>query len=308
MAVTHFKRSAQEMMNFPGFGILDDQSTAIIFSNGGIDNPPNKRKKEASDVPISGTSFLQPSIISPMINLDQLHTQHPPTVCTGLQLAFAPPPPSISHNANRSNPIASSSSLLSNDFMTQINQYSAEVDQFLRAQAHQLRRTLVESQKKNYKSLLIAAEQSATRTIVEKDAELERATRLTMELENRLARLKAESATWQAKAVMEQSKAIALHAQLEQASAAAVAANELNYCGESPVKDTESVYVDADRPTTNAAAATLACRACGMREVSVLILPCRHVSVCEECSASGNVKACPVCNCAMNGSVQVYLS
>ncbi|EPS65285.1 hypothetical protein M569_09492 [Genlisea aurea] len=51
------------------------------------------------------------------------------------------------------------------------------------------------------------------------------------------------------------------------------------------------------------------CRRCGEREASVLVLPCRHLCLCNICgSGSHQLKACPVCDCPMNATLYVNMA
>lgn len=41
--------------------------------------------------------------------------------------------------------------------------------------------------------------------------------------------------------------------------------------------------------------------------VSVVVLPCRHLCLCEGCGDAGAGQSCPVCDCVGSGSVGVFL-
>lgn len=172
---------------------------------------------------------------------------------------------------------------------------------FFRWQEEQLRRTLAEKRHRHCAALLRAAEAAAARTLGEKEAEVDKALRRGVELEKRLARLKAESLAWQAKARANQAAAAALQAQLQKAQAAA--AERETECRDSPAQDAESAHVDPYR------VGPAACRSCREAPPSVVVLPCRHLCLCPECNSTtaggGAAQSCPVCHCATTGSLHV---
>jgi E3 ubiquitin-protein ligase BOI-like protein len=148
----------------------------------------------------------------------------------------------------------------------------------------------------------------------EKEVEASMAARRGDELEERLARLRAEAAAWQAKAMSDQSTAAALHAQLQQAAAAAQArsgkATEQDDEAVGAANDAECGFVDPDR-VVEVVAPPLdrPCRACRLRPASTVLLPCRHLCVCDACEPRVSASAaCPVCRCPVTGTVQVFFS
>ncbi|RWV90765.1 hypothetical protein GW17_00047003 [Ensete ventricosum] len=171
----------------------------------------------------------------------------------------------------------------------------------------QLRRTLAEKHQKHYRVLLCAAEESAARRLREKELEVQRAQRRSTELEDRLACLRTESMAWQAKAMADQATALSLHAQLQHAaSAAAAAAPPMMGGGRNetpPAEEAGSAYVDPDRVEPERS-----CRACRRRAASVVLLPCRHLCLCDACDAATAAESCPVCRGVRTGCIQVCFS
>lgn len=187
-----------------------------------------------------------------------------------------------------------------------------------RLQAERLRRALADTRRRHYRSLVVAAEAAAAQRIREKEAEATEAARRAVDLEDRVARLRAEAAAWQAKAVADQSTAAALHAQLQQAAAAAQAQARGKAEAEeedNAADDAGSCFVDPDRVVEIAPprpALARPCRTCRQRSASVVLLPCRHLCVCAECEpavpAGAPFAACPMCRGAVTGTVQVFFS
>ncbi|KAM6588486.1 hypothetical protein CsatA_011091 [Cannabis sativa] len=328
-------------------GLFLDQ-TSMIFNNVGASNTsnnnninPRKRGREASvATPINHFSLQPPQLI----DLSQLHNQSQPNVVsTGLRLSFGEQ--QQQHNQNNHNhqnhyhhhhqqqsqqlqqlnqsssssaSASASASLLSvmaEDFASQIKQQRDEIDQFLQAQGEQLRRTLAEKRQRHYRALLSAAEESISRRLREKEAEVEKATRRNAELEARAAQLTVEAQIWQAKVRAQEATAATLQAQLQQAimngggggGRGLVDDGGVSCAGEGGVEgqaeDAESAYVDPDRVTT---ASGPSCKACRKRVASMVILPCRHLCLCTECDRV--VQACPLCLSLRNSSVEVFLS
>ncbi|XP_072984900.1 probable BOI-related E3 ubiquitin-protein ligase 3 isoform X1 [Typha latifolia] len=224
--------------------------------------------------PPSRAIFFSNGEASPMV-MNQL-----PLVSTGLHLSFG----EHQHGKSQSDLVLSSV----DEFTAQINRHRDEIDRFIHAQGEQLRRALAERRRSHYRALLCAAEAGAGRRMREKEAELEKARRHAAELEERLARLKAESMAWQAKALSEQAAAAALRAQLQEAAEECVGES-------SPAEDAESAHVDPGR----------VCWGCRTRPASVVLFPCRHLCLCDSCEVGREY--CPVCRSIVTGSIHVFL-
>lgn len=193
---------------------------------------------------------------------------------------------------------------LSDELAGQMKREGEELDRFIREQGEQLRRAITDRVRHHNRALLVAADKSASRRLRDKSLEAEREARRGAELEERLARLRAEAAAWQAKALSEQATAVALHAQLQQAAARA-SCEELGAEAGGPAESSSSAYVDPRR------AGSGSCQGCRRGPATVVLLPCRHLSLCGGCVAAGETDvalACPVCRCVRTGSVEAILS
>lgn len=299
----------------PQSGGLLEQSQ-MLFGNGAGVNP-RKRGREpiagAGATPINLFALQHPPPPPTLINLAQLHNQaqqqqQPPVVSTGLRLSFEDQqPPPQSQQQQQQMGLLLPPSILSEDLQSQIKSQRDEIDQFLRAQGEELRRTLAERRHRHYRALLGAAEQSASRLLREKEAELERAARRNVELEERAANLKAEAHVWQSRARAQEAAAASLQSKLQQAMQGGCGAahdrrGEEGGCAVGEADDAESAHIDPSRAEMQPPA----CRACGRRPVSVVMLPCRHLCVCLECESG--TAACPICSTVRTASVEVYLS
>jgi E3 ubiquitin-protein ligase BOI-like protein len=150
----------------------------------------------------------------------------------------------------------------------------------------------------------------AARRARDKEADASRAARRSAELEEQLARLRADAAAWQAKAMSDQSTAAGLHAQLQQAQARSGKAAEQDNNAAGAADDAESGFVDPDRVVELVAPPLdRPCRACRLQPASTVLLPCRHLCVCDSCEPAVSASAaCPRCRCPVTGSVQVFFS
>lgn len=291
----------------PQLGGFLDQSH--MFFNNGVGANPRKRSRET--VAATAAAASQPSPPT-LVNLSQLHTQQPNVVSTGLRLAFGEQQHQHQHQHQHQQqsvfPSYTLPSFLTEDLATQIKQQRDEIEQFLQVQSEQLRRTLTERRQKHYRALLGTVEESASRRLKEKDAEVEKAVRRNAELEERVARLRVEAQVWEAKARAQEVTAASLQAQLQQAMMVGVGGQNNREegfgCdgGEGQADDAESAHIDPERVVPSGPM----CKACWKRVATVLLMPCRHLCLCTGCDAGG-VEACPLCFCPRSGSFEVYL-
>ncbi|KAL5232056.1 hypothetical protein ABZP36_030832 [Zizania latifolia] len=281
----------------------------LDFSHGhGDDGNARKRPREAEAAMAPRMFPLQPQAQGhKVVSLAQLQKRP----ATGLRLDF-------DEGSEHVSSTSSAPSLPSDELAAQCGQYKNDMAQLFQDHAERLRRALAEVRRRHYRSLLGAAEVEAARRIREKEADVSKAARRGAELEERVALLRAEAASWQAKALADQSTAAALHAQLQQAAAAAQArgkAAEDNATG-TAADDAASGFFDPDRVVeVTAPPPSRPCRTCRLRPSSVVLLPCRHLCVCDACepavatTITGTaVAACPACRGAVTGTVQVFLS
>ncbi|KAF8092991.1 hypothetical protein N665_0395s0053 [Sinapis alba] len=202
---------------------------------------------------------------------------------------------------------SSSSPVIDGNFAGEINRQADELDIFLQTQGEQLRCMLADTSKRHYRELLRTTEESVRRRLREKEAEIEKATRLHAELEARAAQIEKEARAWQVRAAAKEAEAMSLQSRLQQvvvAHGGGVTAAEpklRSVDGVEEAGDAESAYVDPDRFELIGPS----CRICRRRSATVLALPCRHLVLCKECD--GSVRVCPLCLSLKNSSVEVFL-
>ncbi|GFZ16563.1 SBP (S-ribonuclease binding protein) family protein [Actinidia rufa] len=277
-----------------GGGFLDQSH--MIFTNG-VGTNPRKRGREisATTSPTNNNPFSIQLQSPQIIDLTQLHTQQSNVVSTGLRLAFGEQQQQLQSQQQQQQQRTLSPqssvlfSLLSDDLATQIRQQREEMEQFMQAQGEHMRRTIAEKRQRHYRALLGAAEETAARRLREKDAEVEKAARRNAELEARATQLSAEARAWHARARAEEATVASLQEQLKQAIISGGAGGEeLGCAGGADAEDAESAHVD---PARVEFASGPSCKACRRRAASVVVLPCRHLSLCTDCGAVA--QACP---------------
>ncbi|KAG7030183.1 putative BOI-related E3 ubiquitin-protein ligase 3 [Cucurbita argyrosperma subsp. argyrosperma] len=294
------------------------QQSHHLFNNGG-GNHFNNLRKRGRDVSVSLS--VSPPLINPLcfhpqiIDFSQLHNHHhhhhpSNVVSTGLRLSSDDQQPNLHHHPpparNDTNLVSLSSSVfLSDDFSSQTRLQRDEIDRFLQTQEEELRRALAEKRQRHYRELLGAVEETVARRLLEKEMEVEKATRRHAELEARAARLCVEAQAWQAKAKAEEAAAAALQAQLQQAITRGAGISSGGEGGGdcTAAEDAGSCYVDPERIGAEFGPS---CKVCWKRVASVVLLPCRHLCVCTDCDQV--VRTCPLCPAVRNSSVEVYLS
>jgi E3 ubiquitin-protein ligase BOI-like protein len=185
-------------------------------------------------------------------------------------------------------------------------------------QGEQVRQLLEEKRQRHCRQLIAAVELGFSRKLREKDLEAEKVKYQNQELLDRLQHLSAESINWQNKLRQSEQNVNLLRSSIQQASQHQPYAlnreqQSKEGCGDSEVDDCASSYVD-DRIDAHARTFNenkelreqWTCRVCRCKDVSMLLLPCRHLCLCKDCE--GQLDACPLCRAPKNASVQVYMS
>lgn len=146
---------------------------------------------------------------------------------------------------------------------------------------------------------------------------MDKVKRHNQDLMKRYTQFNAELHHWQTKAREMESMVSILRSNLQHAQQQAQFPLSLNQskegCGDSEADDCASSYVDnindAHTRTFNEnkeLREQRTCRVCRCNDVSMLLLPCRHLCLCQDCE--GQLHACPLCRTPKNASVQVFMS
>ncbi|KAH9541397.1 hypothetical protein CY35_14G061900 [Sphagnum magellanicum] len=239
------------------------------------------------------------------------------SVSTGLRLAFEDDRLNSTSSASASGRGGNSSSpllsIMGGDLSTQIHQESEEIELLFKAQGEQVRQLLEEKRQRHSRELVAAIEQGISRRFQQKDLEIETMKIQNLELAEHVKRLSLAAHHWRAKAETNEAIVTALRSNLQQAEQAVAFSREQSKegCGDSEADDAASSHNGND-----AHARTLqenrelreqrTCRVCRCNDVSMLLLPCRHLCLCKDCET--RLDACPLCRSPKQASVQVYMS
>ncbi|CAL9209001.1 unnamed protein product [Musa hybrid cultivar] len=193
------------------------------------------------------------------------------------------------------------------DIDRELQRMVAEMDSFIKIEGERLRQSILEKfQAKQFQTLAFV-EEKILRKIREKDSEVENINKKNMELEEQMKQLVMEVGAWQQRAKYNENMVNSLKYNLEQLHAQ----NRDNRegCGDSEVDDTASCcngnFSLQLMLKENKDSKEMACRVCGVNEVCMLLLPCRHLCLCKECESK--LSFCPLCQSSKFIGMEIYL-
>lgn len=184
-----------------------------------------------------------------------------------------------------------------------------EMDALIRLESDRMRAGLEETRRRHARAVLATVERVAAGRLQAVEADLLRTRYRNAELEERLRQMSAEGQAWLGVAKSHEAVAAGLRATLDQllqppcAIVEGDAEDAQSCCFETPAGDNAE---DTACKAIAAAAAAPSCKACSQGEACVLLLPCRHLSLCRACEPA--VDACPMCAATKNASLHVLLS
>ncbi|KAL2645168.1 hypothetical protein R1flu_012755 [Riccia fluitans] len=240
------------------------------------------------------------------------------SVSTGLRLAFEDDrlnSASSPSTSGRGEVTTSLFSVVGDELSSQLVQQKEEIDQFFKSQTEQARQLLEEKRVRHSRALITAIEESVSRKLREKDIEVEKIKRRNMDLEEHARKVTLELHIWQNKLKSSEAQVLALRSNLQQAQQAVQLSREQSKegCGDSEADDAASSHhgdlgdgqgrgFRGDKEQRE----QRTCRVCRSNDISMLLLPCRHLCLCKDCE--GGLINCPLCQSPKNASVQVYMS
>ncbi|XP_068661248.1 probable BOI-related E3 ubiquitin-protein ligase 2 [Aristolochia californica] len=242
-----------------------------------------------------------------------------PAASSGLQLSYEDSRLMESAGTSTSGRSTAIFSPLCQDLASCLYQQNLEIDALIRLQSEKLRLGLEDARKRHCRSLLSILEQQVLKRLREKETELENASSRNAELEEKVRQISAENQIWFNVAKNNEAMVSNLRTSLEQILLQNAGPAKEGY-GDSTdgvgalADDAQSCcYVEEQTETTEK---TLrenremkrrkTCKVCKENDVSVLLLPCRHLCLCKDCESK--LDTCPICKSVKNASLQIFLS
>ncbi|KAL0794556.1 hypothetical protein Bca101_065933 [Brassica carinata] len=279
---------------------------------------PNKRGRGAESISNNNVQRQQQLQMSLNYNHHSVQEEAPKEnlVSTGLRLSYDDEERNSSVTSASGSIVAASpfSQSLDDSLRIHLHRQKDELDQFLKIQAAQMAKGVRDIKQRQIASFLNSIEQGVSLKLQEKDQEIEIMNKKNRELVERIKQVTTEAQNWHYRAKYNESVANALKTNLEQAmshnknnkNVIAGADQGKEGFGDSELDDAASSYIDPNNSNKNKGNQRMRCRMCNAKEVSVLLVPCRHLSLCKECDVFTGV--CPVCKSLKTSSVQVLFS
>ncbi|XP_020217549.1 E3 ubiquitin-protein ligase BOI [Cajanus cajan] len=279
---------------------------------------PNKRSREVEDI---SKQRLQISLNYNFLqdDADRLASiPNPNPVSTGLRLSYEDDEHNSSVTSASGSMTATPSIVLSlgDNIRTELDRQQEELDQYMKLQKEQLSKGVRDMKQKHMAALLTSIEKGISAKLKEKEVEIENMNRKNRELAERIKQVAIEAQSWHYRAKYNESVVNVLRNNLQQAISQGAEQGKEGF-GDSEVDDDAS-YIDPNNflnipgapinPTykSHQDMENLTCRACKTKEVSILLIPCRHLCLCKDCE--GFIRVCPVCQSIKTAGVEVYLS
>lgn len=207
---------------------------------------------------------------------------------------------------------------LGDNVRSEIDRQKVEFDHYIRIQEEQLAKGIRELKQRHTVSFLNTVEKGVGKKLMEKEIELQNMITRNTTLVEKIKEVTTEVHSWHFKAKYSENTANVLKSNLNMVIAQSAERGREGW-GDSEIDGAASSYVDQTNhlnicgrvksvSTNNQGLIEqkMTCRVCKSSEVSVLLMPCRHLCLCKDCERS--VELCPVCNSAKNTSLEVYLS
>lgn len=235
---------------------------------------------------------------------------NPITVSTGLRLSYEEKERNSSVTSAPENMKAALPALqpIDSGFKYEIDRHREEFDHYMKAQEDNMMKGMRELIHRQTVSLLNSMQKEVRRRLYEKDLEIDNLNRKNRELGDRIKQITVEAQSWHYRAKYNESVVNALKSNIQQAMVHG-SKQAKEGCGDSEVNDAASStnhHLASGSHDQVSNVQQLKCRACKIKEASVLLVPCRHLCVCKECE--GFIDSCPVCRVMKTASVQVYMS
>lgn len=269
--------------------VADGRDTGADLQWNNVLEPKNKKLKEQD--------FLENN--SQLTSVDFLGAR---SVSTGLGL-------SLDNGRMASSGDSPLLSFIGDDIDSELLRQDAEMDRFLKIQGDRLRQAVLEKVQANQLQTISLVEQKFLQKLREKEAEVESINKKNTELEERMEHLTMEANAWQQRARYNENMIATLELNLQQIHNHS--RNSKEGCGDSEVDDTASCCngraIDFHLlcKEKNDSKQVMTCKVCHVNEISMLLLPCKHLCLCKDCES--RLSYCPLCHSSKFIGVEVYM-
>lgn len=239
---------------------------------------------------------------------------NPHAVSTGLKLSYDDEERNSSITSASGSMTAAPSIMSSfgDSVTTELDRQNEELERYIMLQGDSMLKGVKDIRQRHVASILASIGKGIDQKLHEKDVEIEAINRKNKELVERIKQVANEAQNWHYRAKYNESVVNMLKTNLQQALAQGNDQQVKEGFGDT---DLENDAVSSYDPNnylglTSAPSKTcnpgMICRTCNLNEVSVLVMPCRHLSLCKDCDRGANV--CPVCQNVKTIGVEVYMS
>ncbi|KAI3720321.1 hypothetical protein L6452_21237 [Arctium lappa] len=241
---------------------------------------------------------------------------NPHHVSTGLKLSYDDEERNSSITSASGSMTAAPSIMSSfGDSVTnELDRHNEELERFIMIQGENMLKGVKDIRQRHMASFLASIGKGIEKKIREKDIEIETINHKNKELVERIKQVANEAQNWHYRAKYNESMVNMLRTNLQQALAQG---NEQQQQVKEGFGDTDAEYdavssidpnncLNAPGKSRDESSSMMVCKACKAKEVSILVMPCRHLSLCKDCDRGLNV--CPVCQIVKTVGVEVYMS
>ncbi|GJX79902.1 probable BOI-related E3 ubiquitin-protein ligase 3 [Tanacetum coccineum] len=198
-------------------------------------------------------------------------------------------------NGYNNNQMIDTSVLLNEDVASQMYRHQLEIDHFVAQHAEKMRSEIGEMRRRSAKRLIVAANEGIMKKLKTKEEEITRLNQVNWSLEEKLKSLLVENQIWRELAQTNEATAYNLQqllaqAQLQQQEQEQTLVNDVESCCGSNYEEDVG---------------TKKCLECGKKELCVLVLPCRHLCLCNVCESITTI--CPVCNSTKSAALLINM-
>nr|GEW53532.1 probable BOI-related E3 ubiquitin-protein ligase 2 [Tanacetum cinerariifolium] len=178
-------------------------------------------------------------------------------------------------------------------------QQQLEIDHFVALHAEKMRSEIAEMQRRSAKRLIVTANEGLMKRLKTKEEEITRLNQVNRSLEEKLKSLLVENQIWRELAQSNESTACNLQQLLAQAQLQQQE-QEQTLVNDDDIDDGESGCGSNYEEHVNRK-----CVECGKKESCVLVLPCRHLCVCNVCEST--ITICPVCTSTKSAALLINM-